>query len=220
LLRRRAAWRAALAGIAAIIGLSGFRIGGLAAQVGTVEAAARRAAAAHAQPGDRVFLHVVGEPKLTDTVTVNERGEVALPMLGVVNTPPSPIAALQDPIRARYAYLLRDPAVELLVLRRVAVNGEVARPNVYLVDVSMTLRDVIARAGGITESGDRGKVSIVRDGVRNLVPEWESDESLAADLRSGDQVVVGRRAWWKNNIFALTSTLVLVASLLITLSRR
>src|SRR5881396_2680986 len=58
----------------------------------TVQAAALRAAA-HAQPGDRVFVHIVGEPTLSDTVTVNERGEVALPKLGVVNIAPFTISA-------------------------------------------------------------------------------------------------------------------------------
>src|SRR5436309_1693838 len=78
----------------------------------TVQAAALRAAAAHAQPGDRVFVHIVGEPTLSDTVTVNERGEVALPKLGVVNIAPFTISALQDTIRSRYAVFLREPAVE------------------------------------------------------------------------------------------------------------
>jgi protein involved in polysaccharide export with SLBB domain len=178
-----------------------------------------RAAAARPQPGDRVFLHIVGEPELSDTVTVNERGEVAFPKLGVVNIAGFTIAALQDTVRARYAVILRNPAVEVVLLRRVAVQGAVTRSNMYLVDVSATLRDVIALAGGISDEGDRGKVFIVREGTRVHVPEWESDASLASDLRSGDQIVVGRRAWWKSNIFSLTSTAVLIASFAISLSR-
>jgi hypothetical protein len=36
---------------------------------------------------------------------------------------------------------------------------------------------------------------------------------------SGDQIVVDRQAWWKSNIFALTSTAVLIASFAISLMR-
>jgi polysaccharide export outer membrane protein len=185
----------------------------------TVESAATRAAAARPQPGDRVFVHIVGEPKLSDTVTVNERGEVALAKLGIVNIAQFSIGELQDTVRARYARLLRDPAVEVVLLRRIAVNGAVKNPDVYLVDVSLTLRDVIARAGGISDQGDRGKVYIVRNGERIHVPKWESDASRASDLLSGDQIVAGRQAWWKSNIFSLTSTAVLIASLGISILR-
>ena len=189
----------------------------LAAQ--TAESAATRAAAARPQPGDRMFVHIVGEPKLSDTVTVNERGEVALAKLGVVNIGRFSIGELQDTIRAQYARLLREPAVEVVLLRRIAVNGAVKDPDVYLVDVSMTLRDVIARAGGISDQGDRGKVYIVRNGQRIHVPQWESDASRASDLLSGDQIVAERQAWWKSNIFSLTSTAVLIASFAITILR-
>ncbi len=207
-------------GLSPVVAVAQSRPGADPTQAGQgVESSARRAAAAHAQPGDRVFVHVVGEPLLSDTVTVNERGQIAVPKLGVIDITPFTITELQDTLRARYAVYLRAPAIEVLVLRRVSVNGEVAHPNLYLVNVSTTLRDIIAMAGGITENGDRRKVYVVRDGNQTRIPEWESDQSLASDLHSGDQVVVGRRAWWKSNIFPLTSTLILVTSLVISLRR-
>jgi polysaccharide export outer membrane protein len=164
-------------------------------------------------------VHILGEPLLSDTSTVNERGEVALAKLGVLNIARLSIGELQDTVRARYARLLREPAVEVIVLRRVAVNGSVKNPSLYLVDLSSTLRDVIAQAGGVSDNGDRRKVYIVRGGDRIHVPNWESDASRASDLRSGDQIVVDRQAWWKSNIFALTSTAVLIASFAISLMR-
>lgn len=185
----------------------------------TVETAAVRAASARPQPGDRLFVHIVGEPLLSDTVTVNERGEVALAKLGVLNISRLSIGELQDTVRSRYARLLREPAVEVVVLRRIAVNGSVKNPSVYLVDLSATLRDVIAQAGGVSDNGDRGKVYIVRSGDRIHVANWESDASRASDLMSGDQIVVDRQAWWKSNVFALTSTAVLIASFAISLAR-
>jgi tRNA(Leu) C34 or U34 (ribose-2'-O)-methylase TrmL len=121
----------------------------------------RRAAIAHPQPGDRVWFHVWREPKLSDTVMVDERGDVMLPKIGIVNAAALTIGAFRDTVRARIAEFLRDSPIELVVLRRVAVNGEVAKPNVYYVDVTTTVRDVIARAGGVTDLGNADNVGAI-----------------------------------------------------------
>ena len=180
----------------------------------------RRAVTAHPQPGDRVWLHVWREPKLSDTVTVDERGDVAFPKIGIVNAASFTIGALRDTVRSRFAEFLRDSPVDLVVLRRVAVNGEVAKPNVYYVDVTTTLRDVIARAGGITDNGNPNKVVIIRDAERIPVRDWQRDRSATSDLKSGDQVVVGRKSWIAINALPALSVSTVVASLIISLSRR
>lgn len=189
------------------------------AQSATADSPIERAAATHVQPGDRMVVHIVGEPLLSDTVTVNERGQVPLAKLGVVDVEPYTIAALQDTLRARYAKYLRTPAVEIVVLRRLSVGGEVMKPNLYFVDIATTLREAIARAGGMTENASRGNVYIIRDARRIPVPDWESNDSRVSDLQSGDQVMVGRKNWWSINALPAVSTLVVVASLLISLKR-
>src|SRR5678816_3900592 len=91
----------------------------------------RRASVAHPQPGDRVWFHVLREPKLSDTVMVDERGDVMLPKVGIINATAMTIGAFRDTVRTRVAEFLRDSPIELVVLRRVSVNGAVNRPNVY-----------------------------------------------------------------------------------------
>jgi polysaccharide export outer membrane protein len=191
-----------------------------AQQGDTVPDFVRRAANEHPQPGDRVWLHVWREQKLSDTVMVDERGEVMLPKIGIVKASAMTIGEFRDSVRTRFAEYFRDAPVELVVLRRVAVNGEVAKPDVYYVDVTTTLRDVIARAGGITEAGNAKKVTIVRGGQRIAVPNWQQDRSVSSDLRSGDQVVVGRRSWLAMNALPALSVTTVVASLIISLARR
>ena len=191
-----------------------------AQQGDTVPDFVRRAANEHPQPGDRVWLHVWREQKLSDTVMVDERGEVMLPKIGIVKASALTIGEFRDSVRTRFAEYFRDAPIELVVLRRVAVNGEVAKPNVYYVDVTTTLRDVIARAGGITEAGNAKKVTIVRGGQRIVVPNWQQDRSASSDLRSGDQVVVGRRSWLAMNALPALSVTTVVASLIISLARR
>ena len=177
-------------------------------------ASAQRAAEAHVEPGDRIAVKVYREPTLSDEVLVNSRGEIVLARLGTINAASIAVGALEDTLRARYATFLRNPDVSVTVLRRVVVNGDVGRPNVYYVDVTSTLRDVIAQAGGITENGNPGEVAIIRDGQRIPVPNWRDDVSRASDLRSGDQIFVPKRSWLYRNMFSIASTGVLITSFL------
>ena len=177
-------------------------------------APAQRAAEAHVEPGDRVAVKVYLEPALSDEVLVNSRGEITLARIGTVHAASIAVGALGDTLRARYATFLRNPDVNVTVLRRVVVNGDVGRPNVYYVDVSSTLRDVIAQAGGITENGNPNQVAIIRDGQRIPVPNWRDDVSRASDLRSGDQIFVPKRSWLYRNMFSIASTGVLISSFL------
>jgi len=143
-----------------------------------------------------------------------------LPKVGIVNASALTIGAFRDTVRARIAEFLRDSPIELVVLRRVSVNGEVAKPNIYYVDVTTTVRDVIAHAGGVTEVGNANNVFVVRDGQRIPVRDWQSDRSASSDLRSGDQVVVARKSWLSMNVLPALSVMTGVVSLVVVLFRR
>ena len=179
-----------------------------------------RAAEAHVEPGDRVVVKVYREPTLSDDVMVDPRGDIVLAKIGTLHAASFTLGALEDTLRARYATFLRDPAVSVNVLRRIVVNGDVGRPDVYFVDVATTLRDVIAHAGGITESGNPGRVSIIRDGRTIPVPRWQDDVSRASDLQSGDQIFVAKRSWIYRNMFSVASTAVLITSFLYSVLRQ
>jgi polysaccharide export outer membrane protein len=151
---------------------------------------------------------------------VDTRGNIVLGKVGTVHAGSVTIAALEDTLRTRYSVFLRHPDVSISVLRRVVVIGEVRRPDIYFVDLSSTLRDVIARAGGITEIGNPKRVAIIREGVTIPAPHWQEDITRAADLQSGDQVSVGMRSWFERNAFAIASTGVLVTSFFLQVLRK
>ena len=181
--------------------------------------AAQRAAQTHLQAGDRIWVHFQREPTLSDTAIVNERGEAAFPKLGILPVGALTIAALEDTLRTRYAVYLRNPELQVLVLRRVVVNGEVRVPNVYMMDVSSTVADAIARAGGFTDNANRGRINLVRDGKADRVESWDRGGARALELQSGDEIVVGRRSWWVINALPALSTATIVASLIISVAR-
>jgi polysaccharide export outer membrane protein len=169
--------------------------------------------------GDRIALRVFQEEAMSDTFVVSQSGEVILPRLGPVQVEGAEVVALQDSLRTAFGKYLRNPAVEVTVLRRVGVHGEVNEPGLYLVDLTMTLRDVIARAGGITPSGDPNKIYLVRDGRRIDIGSETEPRFSAAVLHSGDQVVVQERPWIQRNSLAFASTAAVVVSLLVPVLR-
>src|SRR5262245_2701239 len=79
-------------------------------------------------PGDDVIVVVARELDLSTALIVDERNEIVLPRLGVINLLGYSPTSLRDTIRKRYNVFLRDPAVSVTVLRRVAVNGAVLKP--------------------------------------------------------------------------------------------
>jgi polysaccharide export outer membrane protein len=167
--------------------------------------------------GDKVVLRVWREPTWSDAFPVDPSGDVVLPRIGrmrVVGMSPS---ALEDTVRTRLAAFLRDPNVDVIVLRRVAVLGAVKKPDVLFVEPVTTLQDVIAQGGGLAEDGDPNRIEILRNGARIPVGPWKDAAGRpASDLQSGDQVVVGRKNWLSRNALAAVSSIAVAASVLLS----
>ena len=177
--------------------------------------AVRRAATAQLRPGDRIELQFRRDRELNSSIAVDERGEAVFPKLGVLDVAELTIAGLQDTLRSRYAEYLRHPELEVTVLRRIVVNGEVRAPNVFMLDVASSgVRDAIARAGGLLETSNKNKVYVVRDGQRIRVRNWENSRGPETDLQSGDQIIVGRKSWLTLNALPVISTSVIVIGLI------
>jgi protein involved in polysaccharide export with SLBB domain len=185
----------------------------LSAQDG-VAAVAARAARALLRPGDQIELQFRRDRELNASIMVNERGEAVFPKLGAVTVSTITIGALKDTLLTRYSVYLREPEMDVTVLRRVTVNGEVKLPNVYMVDVTSSVRDAIARAGGLLESASRRSVVIMRGNERIKVPNWDRSQGPETDLVSGDQIVVGRKNWFVINALPVISTSVIVIGLI------
>lgn len=180
---------------------------------------ARRVSEMHGRPGDKVVVHVYGDPTLSDAATLDEKGRIMLPRIGMIQADAMPIAALRDTVRARLMAVLRDPAIEVSVLRRVIVTGEVIKPGVYYAELTSTLAEMVAQAGGLKETAKASKVYVVRNAERRRIDHWETDRSPTADLQSGDQIIVGRMRWLELNIIPFASVSTAIVSLIISLRR-
>lgn len=184
-----------------------------------IEEAARRAATAKIRPGDRIELRFLTARELSGQVSVNERGEAVFPKIGITEVSRLTIAELPDILRKRYGEFFRAPELDVLVLRRVVVNGEVRAPSIYFLDIASGVRDAIAAAGGVLETGNKGNVVVVRGSTRRKVNGWEQEQGPNMDLQSGDQVIVGRKPWLVLNALPVISTSVIVVGLIRSLRK-
>ncbi len=144
--------------------------------------------------GDAIRITVFQQPDLTTEARINERGGVAMPLIGEVKVAgQSQVeAAKQIAAKLKEGQFLKNPQVAVAITtvrsRQVSVLGAVARPGRYpLDDTSLQLSDVIAAAGGITAVGGE-TVLVIRDGKEQRVPLL--GKSFA--LKGGETVHVER----------------------------
>src|SRR5260370_18900814 len=126
-----------------------------------------RAAQLRPQPGDRVAVHVYGDPRLSDAWTVDEKGRVPLPRIGMIQASTMSIADLRDTIRVRWSSVLTQPTIEVSVLRRILVSGEVIRPGVYFADLPSSIGEMVAQSGGLKETAKASKMYVVQESKRS-----------------------------------------------------
>lgn len=194
---------------------------GVAAPAPLDPAEAERALAL--QPGDVIRLRIWREPQLSGEYVVDADRVATLPKIGPVEVSGLGPAALEAAIRDGYGRYLRNPSIEITLLRRINILGSVRAPGLYPVDPTMTLRDAVAMAGGVLPAGRQDRVELVR-GDQRLVTQVTGDTRIVdLGVRSGDQIYVPERPWLSRNagIVATVASTVISAtvSLIIAFSR-
>lgn len=147
--------------------------------------------------GDMVRLHFWQEPQFSGDFPVDERGLVTLPLLGVRQVTQWPADQVKVQLIREYARQLRDQPAQVTMLRRVAVIGAVQNPGLYHADPTMRVGDLLALAGGPTEDARLNRATVMRQGA--VLYSGLDDSALLHGFRSGDQVLVPRRAWIERN---------------------
>ena len=150
-------------------------------------------------PGDRIGLRAWTAREMDAFYDVDELGDVILPRIGRVAVGGLTPSEVRDSLQKSYDEFLRGTTVEVRVLRRVGVGGEVRVPALYWVDSTISLRDAIAMAGGVAPNGDQSAVLLLRSGTRMTVDLEAAGSDLPIPLLSGDQVVVPLKGWFSRN---------------------
>ncbi len=116
--------------------------------------------------GDRVRVITFGDSSLTGEFRVNDRGNVAVPLLGNIEAAGLTTAELEQrfAIDLERRKILNHPsvAVEILGYRPIFILGEVTKPGEYPYQPDMTVLSAVAIAGGFTYRAQTGTASILR----------------------------------------------------------
>lgn len=188
----------------------------------SVRAAAQRAddPAGALRPGDVVQLRVWREPDLTGEFQVDRGGVVVIPKLGPYDVSRETPESLKARLVRDFGVYLKNPAIEVIVLRRVKIVGAVNEPGLHAVDPTMTLGDALALAGGVEARGRRDRIHVIRDGVVIVADLTENVRITDTPLRSGDEIYVPEKGWMRQNVGAVLLAASAVLGVLIPLLAR
>ena len=172
----------------------------LAAAASALPGQAPEAAPLRLRGGDAVRLQVADEPALAGEYLVTEEGLALLPLVGLIRVAGRPFPEVREEIVSGFRRSAVETEVLVSPLLRIAVLGEVRQPGLIPVDPTYTIADVIAAAGGISPTGDPSKIMLIGDGEPVRFSLSDDPAILARRLRPGEQIVVDRRGWARENV--------------------
>ena len=171
------------------------------------------------QPGDLIRLKIWREPDMSGDIKVDEAGVAALPRLGALRVADLPADSLKRMLVQSYTKYLRDPAVDITVMRRITVLGAVRTPNVYHVEPTMTIADAVALAGGIAPDGKQDQVEIRRRGGGKSYRLSQRSRLADTPIRSGDEIYVPQRSWPSRNVGVIIAGVSAAITIIYRISR-
>jgi polysaccharide export outer membrane protein len=155
--------------------------------------------------GDALNITVWRNPELSASLPVRPDGKITAPLVEDMQASgktPTQLARDIEKVLARY---IQNPVVTVTVTsfvglysQQIRVIGEAAKPQALPYRENMTLLDVMAVVGGITEFADGDKASILRTvdgksqqfGVRLTSLLKRGDLSANVAMRPGDVLVI------------------------------
>jgi len=115
--------------------------------------------------GDVIKITVFKQEELSGEYTINGAGQIALPLIGDVNTKDLTVKQVEEAIanKLKPDYLL-NPRVNVQVLnyRPFYILGEVKQPQSYPYVDGMTYLNAVAIAGGFTYRAKEDHVMVIR----------------------------------------------------------
>ncbi len=161
-------------------------------------------------PGDSVRIVVWRKPEFSGDFVVAPNGTITHPLYRSVQVGGMPYANAEANVRKFLSRFEENPEFVMEPLIRVAVSGEVEKPQVFALRPETTIAEAVARAGGANEVGARNRVRVLR-----LNPGGEQQQMIVnltdptagygqIPVRSGDQIIVDRRKSFMRDILLPT----------------
>jgi protein involved in polysaccharide export with SLBB domain/beta-lactamase regulating signal transducer with metallopeptidase domain len=152
--------------------------------------------------GDELEVFVWREPELRGRSLVRPDGKIGLPLVGDVQAEGLKPRQVQDNIQDRLSSFISNPQVTVIVATvrkpQVTIQGAIHRPGAYAIEGRLTVLQLLALAGGLSEFAKRGQIAVFREegtGVRRYVFDYDAylagtnlDQNIA--LKEDDIIMV------------------------------
>ncbi len=161
-------------------------------------------------PGDSVRIVVWRKPEFSGDFVVAPNGSITHPLYRSVQVGGIPFATAEANVRRFLARFEENPEFVMEPLVRVAVSGEVERPQVFAVRPETTIGEAVARAGGSKDVGAPNRIRVLRldpAGQQQLLLVDLTDPSGVTSrlpVKSGDQIVIDRKKSFVKDILLPT----------------
>jgi polysaccharide export outer membrane protein len=152
--------------------------------------------------GDVLEVSVWQEDSLKKELRVLPDGSITFPLVGRVEVAGGTAADVEKKVAEKLKPYLTDPVVNVVVGNingnRVYVLGNVAKPGPIVLDVPMSVLQVLSSAGGLGRFADENAIKVLRataEGVAILPVRYSDlikakDLSTNVQLRAGDTLLV------------------------------
>lgn len=147
--------------------------------------------------GDMLEVSVWLEDSLRKELRVLPDGGITFPLVGRVEVAGLTTGEVERKIAERLTPFLSDPVVNVVISNiagnRVYVIGNVARPGPVILDVPMTVLQVLSLAGGLGRFADEDAIRVLRpsEGGVETLPVRYGDLIKARDLTTNVQLRAG-----------------------------
>ena len=151
-------------------------------------------------PGDKLRVEVYKQDQLSQSVQIRPDGKITLLFIGDVPAAGSTPLELRNTLSTALKEYVVNPEVTVIVQEAVAAQisiiGEIGSPGIQVLNGSTTVLQALARAGGLREFADKGKIRILRqNGTRTDTIPFDYRKALKGEiepvyLQPGDTIVV------------------------------
>ena len=157
-------------------------------------------------PLDLIDIRVLYSDEISRAVRVDSKGNISLPLLGVLKAAGLTPYELEQSITEKLAVdLIQNPQVTVFIKeftsQRMTVQGSVNRAGVYDFQGQATLLQAISMAGGLAEKADETMIKVIRKLPgkseetltydMNIIRENKMDDPT---LENGDVVMIEEKA--------------------------
>ena len=149
--------------------------------------------------GDLIRLLVWREEEWNADYPVDQFGVVALPLVGDLNVLGETQRSLKAKLQEIYRGEIQDLSMQLLVLKRIRVTGEVRAPGIFPMEPTMSVADAVVMAGGRSPDGRMGEVTLRRGGTTMTVNVVDDTRLAELAIETGDELFVQPRSWLSRN---------------------